>query len=228
MSPTRAANVVASYARRTTTVVFVVLAPVLLLQAQESLPTSQLRPFRTATHLVPIYATVTDDDDRLVTDLVAENFRVFDDGKPQPLALFENSAQPITVVLVLDTSASMTLAIERMAVAAEQFVLRLLPHDRARLCVVNDRIVFSPGFTADPDELARDIREMDYGNGKRLYDGLAASLDKLKTIGGRKVIVVHRWSRHGEQSQPQGGREQSARRQCHGVCDWNRITLPRR
>ena len=168
----------------------VVLVLALFLQAQESQSTAQLQPFRTATQLVPIYATVTDDDDRLVTDLVAENFQVFDDGKPQPLALFENSAQPITVVLLLDTSASMTLAIERMAAAAEQFVFRLLPHDRALLCVINDRIAFSADFTADRDELARDIREMDYGNGKRFYDGLAASLDKLKTIGGRKIIVV--------------------------------------
>lgn len=151
---------------------------------------AQAPTFRADTQLVPIYATVMGDDDRLVTDLVAEDFEVLDEGKPQKLSLFENSVQPMTVVVMLDTSASMTLALDRLGAAAEQFVIRLLPQDRARLCVFNDRIQFSPEFTSDRDALIHDIREMDFGNGTRLYDGLATSLDQLKSVEGRKVILV--------------------------------------
>ena len=56
-----------------------------------------------------------------------EDFEVFDNDKPQPIVLFENDVQPITVVVMLDTSGSMTGSIDLLRQAAEQFVLRLLP-----------------------------------------------------------------------------------------------------
>jgi len=146
--------------------------------------------FRSGATAVPILATVTDDDDRLVPGLTAENFEVLDDGKPQTLTLFENEVKPITVVLMLDTSASMTAVLDQVAAAAEQFVIRLLPDDRARLCVFNDSIVLGADFTSDRDALARSVREIDFGNGTRLYDGLSISLDAFKAIDGRKIIVT--------------------------------------
>jgi Ca-activated chloride channel family protein len=161
-----------------------------LLACGGAMVTGQQPTFRADRLLVPVFATVTDDDNRLVADLTQEDFEVWDDGKPQPLAFFENTVQPITVVVLLDTSGSMTLVLDRLRVAAEQFVIRLLPHDRARLCVFNDTIRFSEAFTADRDALARDVRDIDYGNGTRLYDGLAASLDALKGKDGRKVILL--------------------------------------
>ena len=151
---------------------------------------AQPATFRTDAELVPIYATVVGDDDRLVTDLTRDDSQVLDNGKAQTLALFESTYQPVTVVVMLDTSASMTRALDRLAEGAEQFVIRLLPQDRARLCVFNDRIQFSPTFSADRDALIDDIRQIDYGNQTRLYDGVAASLDALRPIVGRKVIVI--------------------------------------
>ena len=94
------------------------------------------------------------------------------------------------MVMMLDTSASMTAVLKHVTAAAEQFVIRLLPHDRARLCVFNDSVALSDEFTDDRDDLARRVREVDFGNGTRLYDGLAASLDALKNVDGRKVILV--------------------------------------
>ena len=146
--------------------------------------------FRSGTALVPILATVTDHSDHLVSGLTVEHFEVLDDGRPQAIALFENDVKPITIVMMLDTSASMTAALDQVTAAAEQFVIRLLPHDRARLCVFNDAVVLGPEFTSDRDALARGVRGVDYGNGTRLYDGLAVSLDALKGIDGRKVILV--------------------------------------
>ena len=123
-------------------------APLFILAAGICVPIAAQEPtFRADVPLVPIYATVMGDDDRLVTDLTAADFTVLDDGKPQALTLFENGVQPLTVVVMLDTSASMTMALDRLREAAEQFVIRLLPQDRARLCVFNDRVKFSPGFT---------------------------------------------------------------------------------
>jgi Ca-activated chloride channel family protein len=152
--------------------------------------TAQQPTFRAGIEIVSLFVTVTDAQKRLVPDLVKDDFEVFDNNKLQPLAFFENKVQPITVVVMLDTSASMTGTISLLRAAAEQFVIRLLPDDTGRVGAFNDKIQFSSGFTSNRDELAADLRELDYGNGTRLYDALAASLDELKGIEGRRVVLV--------------------------------------
>jgi Ca-activated chloride channel homolog len=151
---------------------------------------AQQPTFKSGTQVVSVFTTVTDAQKRLVPDLVQDDFEVLDNEKPQPLILFENKVQPISVVVMLDTSGSMTLTIDLLKQAAEEFVARLLPADSARIGAFNDKIQFNSRFMNDRDQLATDIRNMDYGNGTRLWDALAASLDELKDIDGRKVILV--------------------------------------
>ena len=69
---------------------------------------AQQPTFRTGTRTVALYATVTDAQKRLVPDLTQEDFEILDNDKPQAIDLFVNEVQPITVVVMLDTSASMT------------------------------------------------------------------------------------------------------------------------
>src|SRR6185369_7315555 len=83
--------------------------------------------FRAGTQIVSLFATVTDAQKRLVPDLQESDFEVLDNEKPQSLVFFQNETQPITVVVMLDTSGSMTLTLDLLRAAAEQFVLRLLP-----------------------------------------------------------------------------------------------------
>ena len=151
---------------------------------------AQQPTFKSGTQVVSVFTTVTDAQKRLVPDLVQDDFEVLDNEKPQPLILFENKIQPISVVVMLDTSGSMTLTINLLKQAAEEFVARLLPADSARIGAFNDKIQFNSRFMNDRDQLATDIRNMDYGNGTRLWDALGASLDELKDIDGRKVILV--------------------------------------
>lgn len=139
---------------------------------------------------VPLYATVTDKDRRLVPGLTQEDFKVFDNGKPQEITLFDNNIRPITAVIMLDTSGSMTLNLDLLRDAAEQFVIRLLPEDQARVGAFNDKVELDPSFTNDRDDLVRSIRELDYGNGTRLWDAVDVGLDALDGMEGRKVIIV--------------------------------------
>jgi Ca-activated chloride channel homolog len=152
--------------------------------------TAQQPTFRAGTRLVSIFATVTDAQQRLVPNLAQEDFEILDDGKPQPVEFFLNEVQPITVMVMLDTSASMTGTLDLLRAAAEQFVNRLLPGDRARVGAFNDRIELGSRFTGDRDELVTDIRDMDYGNGTKLYDAIGVSLDELKSVTGRRVVLV--------------------------------------
>jgi len=152
---------------------------------------AQQPTFRAGTQVVSLFATVTDAEKRLVPDLTQGDFSVFDNDKPQPLVFFQNEIQPISVVVMLDTSGSMTLTLDLLKAAAEQFVLRLLPADKARIGAFNDKIQFmGRSFMNDRDQLVTDIKNIDFGNGTRLWDALAASLEELKGIDGRKVILV--------------------------------------
>ncbi len=151
---------------------------------------AQQPTFRSGTQIVSLFATVTDAQKRLVADLMKDDFEVFDNDKPQPLVFFQNEIQPISVVVMLDTSGSMTLTLDLLRAAAEQFVIRLLPGDSARVGAFNDKIQFNSRFMNDRDQLVTDIKNLDYGNGTRLWDALAASLDELKGIDGRRVVLV--------------------------------------
>ena len=162
-----------------------------LVASLSALTLAQQPTFRTGTQVVSLFATVTDAQKRLVPDLVQSDFEVFDNDKPQNLVFFQNEVQPISVVVMLDTSGSMTMTLDLLRAAAEQFVLRLLPADKARIGAFNDKIQFmGRSFMNDRDQLVTDIKNIDYGNGTRLWDALAASLEELKGIDGRKVILV--------------------------------------
>jgi Ca-activated chloride channel homolog len=149
-------------------------------------PTFKSKP----TVTVPVFVTVLDPERRLVPGLVREDFSVFDNEKPVELSLFDNEVRPITVVVMLDTSGSMTLNIEFLKQAAEQFVIRLLPQDKARVGAFNDKVEIDASFTSDRDALISSIKELDFGNGTRLWDGVDVSLDALEGVEGRRVIVV--------------------------------------
>jgi len=146
--------------------------------------------FKSGTQVVSLFVTVADAQKRLVPDLTKDDFEVFDNEKLQPLTYFDNSVHPITVVVMLDTSGSMTMTIDLLKRAAEQFLIRLLPDDKAKVGAFNDKIQIGTRFTNDRDQLISEVRDLDYGNGTLLWDAMGASLDELKNIEGRRVIVV--------------------------------------
>ncbi len=152
---------------------------------------AQQPSFKTGTQVVPVYVTVVDDQKRLVPDLGREDFEILDNGKPVALTQFDNEPEPFSVVVMLDTSASMTGSLDLLEQAAEQFVIRLLPEDQGMVGAFNDKIEFPiASFTSDRDELAAALKEMDFGNPTRLYDAVDASIEQLRAVQGRRVVLV--------------------------------------
>jgi Ca-activated chloride channel family protein len=152
---------------------------------------AQAPVFRTGTRTVPLYATVLDSQRRLVPDLTQQDFEVLDNEKLQEIALFLNEIQPITVVVMLDTSASMTGNLKFLTEAAEQFLIRMLRADKGLVGAFNDKIEFFPStFTNDRDRLIAGLKDLDFGNPTRLFDAIAASMDRLHQIDGRRVVLV--------------------------------------
>jgi Ca-activated chloride channel family protein len=150
----------------------------------------QQATFKSGTSIVPVLTTVTDSQGRLVPNLELEDFTILDNGKPQPITLFQNETQPFTVVVMLDFSFSMTTHLELLKQASEQFILRMLPADKAQVGAFSDKIQFSGEFTNDRDDLVAALRDLQFGNPTRLYDAIDASIDELKDVEGRKVVLV--------------------------------------
>jgi Ca-activated chloride channel family protein len=161
-------------------------------QPPPSPPPQQQPPvFRSGVETVAIYATVVDRNGELVTNLPRNAFKVFDNGMRQDVTVFVNALQPITAIMLVDTSASMAPTLDFARAAAEAFVVRMMPGDQARVGSFSDRIDVSREFTGDRDALLRALRnDLHIGNPTRLWDALDQTMAELSPLGGRRVIVL--------------------------------------
>ena len=150
------------------------------------------QPFRTGAQTVAIYATVRDSEGRLVGDLARDDFEIFDNGKRQNLTVFESSVQPISVVMLLDRSASMRTNFRLVEVAAGEFVKALLPADKARIGSFASRIQLDPrDFTSDRGELLTILRsELQPAGPTPLWNAVSVGVTALRHQEGRRVILV--------------------------------------
>src|SRR2546423_1053628 len=85
---------------------------------------------RIETQLVSVPAIVTDAAGRPVTGLRADNFQIYEDGRPQKIANFATTEAPFEVALLLDTSGSTRAEVGLIRRAALAFIEALRPGDR--------------------------------------------------------------------------------------------------
>jgi VWFA-related protein len=148
--------------------------------------------FRSGAKTVAVYATVTESGGRMVPDLLQADFEIRDNGKPQPITVFSNEVQPISVVLMLDRSGSMRQNYRLVEAAGAAFVQRLMPGDKARVGTFADKVEIAPeGFTSDPQELIRVLRsDLPVSGATPLWNGLDAAITALAAQDGRRVVLV--------------------------------------
>jgi Ca-activated chloride channel family protein len=148
--------------------------------------------FRSSTQTVPVYTTVLDTaDSRLVTGLTRENFDVLDNGRHQPLTVFDNGEQPISIVIMLDLSGSMLGNLPTLRRAAVEMFTELRPGDKARIGGFGSRIVLSERFTNDQDELIRALWfDLVPGGDTPLWGAVNVAMTALAHLDGRRVVLV--------------------------------------
>ena len=78
-------------------------------------PRSSGYQFRVAARTVRVLASVTDKKGEPVTDLQQEEFRLLEDGKPQPIAFFSSERKPMRIGILLDVSGSMAEKMDTVA-----------------------------------------------------------------------------------------------------------------
>src|SRR5687767_13375169 len=148
--------------------------------------------FRGTGDAVRVFVTVTDGDGRLVTTLMRDDFEVRDEGKPQPITLFDNTPQPIRLIVMLDVSGSMEGNLPLLRAAAQQLFARLRRDDVARVGTFGHEIAISPSFTRDPEALRRALPETIAPDAPTpLWRAIDEALDAFgEDDGNRPVILV--------------------------------------
>jgi VWFA-related protein len=143
------------------------------------------------TSLVTVPLTVVDRYGHYVPMLHKEDFHIFEDGVEQKISYFATTDQPITVVLLIDTSGSTQFRLDDIQNAAIGFVDKLKPTDSVMVISFDDRITVLTRPTSDRQLITKAIRRSRTGGGTRLYDAVDAVFTQhLATISGRKAVVL--------------------------------------
>jgi Ca-activated chloride channel family protein len=150
--------------------------------------------FRGSSDAVRVFVTVTDGEGRLVTSLTRDEFTVRDEGRPQPITLYDNTPQPIRLVVMLDVSGSMAGNLPLLRAASEQLFSRLFRDDAARVGTFGDEVAISGTFTRDRAELNRALpTSIDPDAPTPLWRAIDAAMDAFGEQGEndrRPVILV--------------------------------------
>ena len=165
---------------------------------QISLLTGQDRAvIRTSVDVVNVICTVRDRRDNYRPDLVLEDFEVLEDGVPQVVDFFHREigaqAQPMSLILLMDTSGSVKekLAFEQQA--ANEFLRSALRRNRDMASIVqfDSEVNLVQDFTYDYDALESSIFDIRAGGATKLYDAIWLAVEELlRHEVGRKVMVI--------------------------------------
>jgi VWFA-related protein len=151
--------------------------------------------FGTGIEIINLSLSVTDPANNFVTDLAQRDFAVFEDGIRQELSLFTHENLPISLVLMVDTSASMEEKIQTAQAAAIRFTKTLRPQDVAQIVQFNDRATTLQPFTNDLAALEAAIRKTETSGPTALHNALYIALkdlmkDKKAAELRRRAIVL--------------------------------------
>lgn len=163
--------------------------------ASAPLPPQQAPIFRGETRTVPIYATVSGPDGRLLPDLTRDDFTVLDNGQVRPLSVFSADPAPIVGLAVFEMGTALKRSRTAVLPAALAFVDALWQEDRVRLATFDwSEISVSPILTGNKATLRRIVQEDFWFSGgvltKPLWATVTHALDIVAALTGRRVLLV--------------------------------------
>jgi VWFA-related protein len=127
---------------------------------------------------------------RQYVEIDRETLVVLEDGVPQKVESFHESVAPVSVMLALDASGSMTKVSPAVMEAAHSFVSALKPEDPLGIELFADRAEMSHDLSPARWVSHRHIQRYVAKGGTALYDGLVDSMVRLAEVPGRRVVVV--------------------------------------
>jgi VWFA-related protein len=170
-----------------------ILALVLGLAAAQRRAEAQENPpsFSVSVNLVKVPVSVFDTSGNMVASLKREDFRIWEDQAEQTIRSFGVDTNPVSAVLLLDTSMSGKSELKKIKEAAEKFAEALEPGDRISLFTFDDQVRRILDWTDDLKKVRRALYRIQPGFRTALYDAmLTAAQDQLRDIEGRKAIIL--------------------------------------
>lgn len=142
--------------------------------------------------LVRVDAIVLADGNRVVSDLAEADFEIDEDGQRQAPSLFLRRELPLSVVLMLDASASVQDRLAFTKAAAVAFIEALRPEDEASVVEFTDRVRVLQPATSDRAALRRAVDQVQAGGTTGLYNALYATLVGLPEGSSRDAELRRR------------------------------------
>ena len=147
--------------------------------------------------LVKVDVQVADHNGRAISGLTKDDFRVYDDGRPQKIVYFGQEKEPLDLVLLLDVSGSMSRHLEQLAATALASLKQLFPGDRVAVMLFARRSTVREPLTEDfravQEELRDAVRTNSLGSGTAINSGIiddAQYLQQQPPRGRRAVLIV--------------------------------------
>jgi Ca-activated chloride channel homolog len=149
------------------------------------------KPIQMDVSLVLVNMTVTDPNDRVVTGLEKQNFRIFEDGREQEIATFSSEDVPISIGVIFDMSGSMSDKIGRARQGAVQFLKTANPRDEFFMVSFNDRAELTSRFTSSVDELQNHMMLTAAKGQTALLDAIYLGLSQMRSASnGKRALLV--------------------------------------
>ena len=152
--------------------------------------------------VVNILATVRDKGGAILRNLGKDEFKIFEDGRPQEIRYFsQESDLPLTIGLLVDTSFSQGRVLEQERAASYRFLDEVLRQDKDEAVVVqfDQAVVIRQELTSSHKDLQDTLSLLDLptreqaaeGSGTLLYDAVrTASIQVMRKQQGRKAFIV--------------------------------------
>lgn len=156
---------------------------------QENAPAAT---FSVNVKLVNVFATVTDKNGAPIANLKKDDFRVFEDGKPQKISVFAKESElPLSIVMGVDASLSTRKDLPLELESARRFAKAILrPIDAMSVYEFSEVVNELVSFTPDLKKVDRGLSRVKTGAATALYDAVYLGSAALQDRQGRKVMVV--------------------------------------
>jgi Ca-activated chloride channel homolog len=132
---------------------------------REEVPQDSDEVIKVETNLTNIFFTAADKNKRFISDLKAEDIRIFEDGQPQDIFTFQQNIDlPLSLAILIDTSASEERTLPDEKEAARAFLENILRPQKDEAAVVSftGETTLEQGFTGSVDRLRRAIDHVEF------------------------------------------------------------------
>jgi Ca-activated chloride channel homolog len=146
---------------------------------QPPAPAPEGTVFRSSANLVPLNITVTDGSKHFVKGLTKADFSVFEDGVEQSVQFFEASETPLDLILLIDTSSSMSDKMDVVHEAAIGFLKTMKSTDRGAIVAFADGVDIIQALTPDRTALEEGVRKTRARGATSLNNALYISLKQF-------------------------------------------------